>query len=164
MPGADHMLAQPLKRSSASRIRSNETFELAKKREKIFCFGVCGCVEERISLRCRQVTHKVPKTMENLFVLQFPSWDGSFRHGEMEIWLCLYFHVTRYIGADFVEKSRQKLQRSEKEHFFAKGALIRKNIFQIQRINAIRGRCSSSGVLRDIPSNFTRGVKRRIVL
>ena len=86
-----------------------------KKRDKTCsvwgCVGVwvCGCVGERISLRCRQVESKVPKTVKNLFVLQFCSWDGSFRHGEMKIWLCLYFqHVTRYIGTDFVEESRQK--------------------------------------------------------
>ena len=42
IPGADYILAQPLKRCSASRIRPNETFELAKKRQNILCFGVCG--------------------------------------------------------------------------------------------------------------------------
>ena len=120
---------------------------------------VCGCVEERISLRCHQVTSKVPKIVKNLLVLQFCSWDGSFGHGEMKIWLCLYFqHVTRYIGTDFVEESRRKMQRSGKETFLAKGALIGKSIFRIQPINAVHGRCSSSGVLRDIPSNFTRSV------
>ena len=35
-------LAQPLKHCSASRIKPNETFELAKKRQKILCFGMCG--------------------------------------------------------------------------------------------------------------------------
>ena len=163
VPGADHILAQPLKRCNASRIKPNETFELAKKRQNILCVGGGG--RERISLRCCQVTHKVPKTVKYLFVLQFCSWDGSFRHGEMKIWLCLYFqHVTRYIGTDFVEESRQKMQRSEEEHFLVKGALIGKSMFQTQPINAVHGRCSSSGVLRDIPSNFTRSVRRRIVL
>ena len=119
---------------------------------------------ERISLRCRQVTSKVPKTMKNLFPLQFCSWDGSFRHGEVRIWLCLYFqHVTRYIGTDFVEESRQNA-KIRKGAFFAKGALIGKSIFQIQRVNAVHGRCPSSGVLRDIPSRFTQSVRRRIVI
>ena len=135
---------------------------LQKRKEK---FSVLGCVGGEISFRCRQVTSKVPKTVKNLFVLQFCSWGGSFRHGEMKIWLCLYFqHVTRYFGTDFVEESRRKMQRSEKEHFFAKSAVIGKSIFQIQRVNAVHGRCSSSSVLRDIPSNFTRSVRRRIVL
>ena len=120
---------------------------------------------ERFSLRCRQVTRKVPKTVKNLFVRQFCSWDGSFRHGEMKIWLCLYFqHVTRYIGTDFVEESRQKCKDQKRSIFFAKGALIGKSIFQIQRINAVHGRCSSSNVLRDFPPNFTRSIRRRIVL
>ena len=38
----------------------------SKKRKNILCFGVCGCVEERIFLLC-QVTHKAPKTVKNLF-------------------------------------------------------------------------------------------------
>ena len=42
VPGADHILAQPLKRWSASRIKPNETFELAKKTQNILCCGVCG--------------------------------------------------------------------------------------------------------------------------
>ena len=164
-PGADHILAQPLKRCSASRVKPNETFELAQKKHNILCLECAGCAEERISSRCRQVTSKVPKTVKNLFVLQFCSWDGSFRHGEMKIWLCLYFqHVTRYIGTDFVEESRQKCKDQKRSIFFAKGALRGRSVFQTQRINAVHGRCSSSGVLRHIPSNFTRSVRRRIVL
>ena len=82
-----------------------------------------GGGRERTSLRCRQV----PKAVKDFFVLQFCSWDGSFRHGEMKIWLCLYFqHVTRYIGTDFVEEGRQKMQRSENEHFFREGCCDRK--------------------------------------
>ena len=95
-----------------------------QKRQNIFCFG--GGRGERISLRCRQVTSKVPKTMKNLFVLQFCSWDGSFGHGEVKIWLCLYFqHVTRYIGTDLKEESRQNMQRSEGEYLFREGCFDR---------------------------------------
>ena len=127
--------------------------------------GCAGCVGERISVRCHQVTSKVPKTVKNLCVLQFCSWDGSFRHGEMKIWLCLYFqHVTRYIGTTLWKKADKKCKDQKKSIFLAKGALVGKSIFQIQRINAVRGRCSSSGVLRHIPSHFTRSVRRRIVL
>ena len=72
-------------------------------------------------------------------VLQFWSWDRSFRHGEMRIWLCLYFqHVTRYIGTDFVEESRQNMQRSEKEHFFREGCFYRKEYLS----NTADKRCS----------------------
>ena len=49
IPGADHILAQTLKRCSASRIKPNETSELAKKRQNILLFQgvktyfVLGC-------------------------------------------------------------------------------------------------------------------------
>ena len=39
--GGDHILAQPLKRCTASRVKPNETFELAKKRQNFLRFGVC---------------------------------------------------------------------------------------------------------------------------
>ena len=147
IPGADLTLAQPLKRCSAPRIKPNKTFKLARK-TKHFLFwdvkthtvlGCAGCVEERISSRCGKVTHKVPKTVKNLFVLQFCSWDGSFRHAEMKIWLCLYFqHVTRYIGTDFVEESRQNMQRLEEEHLFREGCCDRNENIS----NTANKRCS----------------------
>ena len=85
----------------------------------LFCGGGG---EERISLRCRQVTSKASKTVKNVFVLQFCSWDGSFRHGEMKTWLCLYFqHVTRHIGTDFVEESRQKCKDQKRSIFWWRG-------------------------------------------
>ena len=124
IPNADHILAQPLKRCSASRIKPNETFKLAKKRPNILCFGVRG---RRISLRCRQVTSKVPKTVEKSLYPTVLELRWSFRHDKMKIWLYLYFqHVMRYIGTDFVQESRQKMQRSEEEHFFREGCFDRK--------------------------------------
>ena len=152
LPDADHMLAQPLKRCNASRIKPNETFDLAKKRQNIALFGGGeGCGRKNFFTLSPSYKQS-PKKRENLFVLQFCSWDGSFRHDEMKMWLCLYFqHVTRYIGTEFVEESRHRMQRSEEEHVFTKGALIGKSIFQIQWINAVHGTCSSSGVLRHIP-------------
>ena len=162
VPGADHTLAQPSKRYSASRIKPNETFELATKRQKILCFG---CEVREVLYFVAKLQSKSQKTVKNLFVLQFCSWDGSFRYGEMKIWLCLYFqHVTKYIETNFVEESRQKMQRSEEEHFFAKVALVGKSVFQTQRINAVHGRCSSFGVLPDIPLNFTNGIRRWTLL
>ena len=112
---------------------------LQKKDKAYSVLGCVGCAGERISLGCRQVKSKVPKIMKNLLVLQFCSWNGSFRHGEMKIWLCLYFqHVTRYIGTGFVEESRQKMQRSEEEHFFREGWCDRKEYIS----NAANKRCS----------------------
>ena len=62
------------------------------------------------------------------------------------------------------KKVDEKCKDQKRSILFAKGALIGKNIFQIQRLNAVYGRYSSSSVLRDIPSNFTLNVRRRIVL
>ena len=102
---------------------------LPKRDKKYSVRGVWGVREKGFLFVV--VMRKVPKTGKNIFVLQFCSWDGSFRYDEMKIWLCLYFqHDTRYIGTDFVEESRQKMQRSEKEHLFAKGALIRRVYFK----------------------------------
>ena len=57
----------------------------------------------------------------------------------MKIWLCLYFqHVKRYIGTDFVEESRQKMQRSEEEHCFREGCFDRKEYIS----NTANKRCS----------------------
>ena len=47
VPRADQMLAQPLKRCSASDIKSNETFEVAKKRQNFLCFWGCAGVREK---------------------------------------------------------------------------------------------------------------------
>ena len=63
--------------------------------------------------------------------------------------MTLYFqHDTRYIGTDFVGESRQKMQRLEEEHFFAKSALIGKNISNTANKRCSRQvlqlRCSSS--------------------
>ena len=131
------------------------------KREKTF--SVLGCVgvrEKEFPYVVAKLHTKSQKRWKISLCLQFCSWNGSSRHGEIKIWLCLYFqHVTRYIEADFVEESRQKMQRSEEEHFFAKSAVTGKSIFQIQRTNAVHVRCSSSGVLCHIPSNFTRSVR-----
>ena len=115
---------------------------ICKKETKHTLFGGGRGAGERVSLGCRQVTRKVPKTVKNLFLLQFRSWDGSFRHGEMKISICLYFqHVTRYIVSDFVEE------------YISNSAN-----------NAFHGRCSSPGVLHEIPSNYTCSVRRQILL
>ena len=107
-----------------------------QKRDKILCFGVCG---RKTFFTLSPSYKQSPKTVKHLFVLQFWSWDGSFGHGEMKIWLCLYFqHVTRYIGTDFVEESRQKMQRSEEEHVFREGCFGRKEYIS----NTANKRCS----------------------
>ena len=130
-------LTHPFKRCSASRIKPHETFELAKKRQNILCFGV----------------------------LQFCSRNGSFRHGEVKIWLFVFLTCYKIHWNWFCGRKQTKNAKIRKGAFlFAKGALTGKSIFQEQQINAVYGRCFSSSVLRDIPSNFTRSVRRRISL
>ena len=82
IPGAAHILAQPLKRCSVSRTKLNETSELAKKRHNIFCFGVCGCVGVRVCGR------------KNFFTLS-PSYMQSPKNREK--CLCLTVLELRWV-------------------------------------------------------------------
>ena len=137
-----------------------------QKRDKTFSvLGCAGCVEERISLCCRQVTSKVPKTVKNLFSCSFAVEMG---HLDMVRWkydsVCIFSMLRDTLELILWKKADKKCKDQKRSIFFAKGALIRKSIFQTQRINAVHGRCSSSNVLRHIPSNLTRSVRRRIVL
>ena len=162
IPGADHVLAQSLQRCGASHIDPNETLELAKKRQNILCFGVCG----RMNFFTLSPSYKQsPKNREKSLcstVLQL-RWVISTWWDE-NVTLCVFSACYEIHWDSFCGRKQTKMQRSEEEPFFVKGALVGKSIFQIQRIKAVHGTCSSSDVLRDIPSNFTRGVRRRIVL
>ena len=135
LPSADHILAQPLKRCCASRIKLNKTFEFEKKETKHTLFtkntpflGVWVCRRKNFFTLSSNYAQS-PKKSRNLFVLQFCSWSGSFWHDEMRIWLCLYFqHVTRYIGTDFVEEADKKC-KDQKRSLFRKGWFDRKVYF-----------------------------------
>ena len=123
IPGAHHILVQPLKRYSASRIKPNGTFELAKKRQNIPCFGVCGVREKEFLHVVAKLRTKSQKPWKISVSYSLIIGMGHF---DMVRWKydCLYFqHVRRYIETDFVEESRQKMHRSEEEHFFQKGVL-----------------------------------------
>ena len=92
---------------------------ICKKRQNILCFGVCG----RQNFFTLSPSYTLsPKNLEKSLSPTVLELGWVIRNDEMKIWLCLYFqHVTRYIRTDFVEESRQKMQRSEEEHFFRKG-------------------------------------------
>ena len=165
IPGVDHILAQPLKRCSASRIKLNETCELAKNRQYTLCFGVCGCVGERISSSCRQITRKVPKTVKISLSYSCAVEMGHFDMVRWKYDSVGIFSMLRDTSELILWKKADKKCKDQKRSiFFAKGALIGQSVFQIQRVNAVHGRCSCSGVLGDIPSTFTCGVRRRVVL
>ena len=134
-----------------------------QKRDKT-C-SVLECAGGRISLRCRQVTSKVPKNREKSLcptVLQLRWVISTWWDENMTLFVfsaCYEIHWNWFCGRKKTKKAKIRWGA-----FFAKGALIGKSISQILWINAVHGRCSSSGVLRDIPSNFTHSVRRRIVL
>ena len=146
------------------RKRSN----LQKRRQNILCFGVWthtlfwGVKTYSVLwsvVRCRQVTHKVPKIVKNLCptVLQLKWVISTWWEKNLTVSI---FSMLR----DTLELILWKKADRKWRIFFAKGALIGKSIFQIQRINAVHGRCSNFGVLGNVPSNSTRSVRRRIVL
>ena len=136
---------------------------LQKKRQKILGFGACW--RKNFFTLSPSYNAKSPKPSTISFFLQFCSWDGSFRHGEMKIWVCLYFTACYEIHWNwFCGRKQTKNAKIRKGAFFREGCFDRKSRFQTQRINPVHGRCSSSGVLRDIPPNFTLRVRRLIVL
>ena len=151
-------------RGEASRVKPNETFELAKKKQKIH--SVLGCV----GVRKKGFIFVVAKLHANfqkpwkISVLQLCSWDGFFRHDEMKITLCISSMSRGTLELILWKKEDKKCKDQKRSIFLTKGVVIGKNISQIQRINTVHSKCSSSGVLRDIPSNLTRSVRRRIVL
>ena len=152
---------------------------LPKEDETQLCFGVwkhtlfwgvkthsvLGCTRERICLRCRQVTSKVPKPWK--ISLSY-SFAVEMAHFDRVRWkydsVCILSMLRGTLELILWKKADKKCKDQKRRIFFAKGVLIWKNIFQTQRKNAVRGKCSRSGVLYHIPSNFTLGVRRRMVL
>ena len=156
IPGADHILAQPVKRCRASRIKPNETFELAKKRKKnIIHFGVCGRKNFFMSSpSCKQSPKSGEKSLcPTVLALKWVIstwWDGNMTL--LVFSACYEIHWNWFCG-----RKQTKNAKIRKGAFFSqKSVLIGRIIFQVQRINAVHGRCSSSGVLRHISSNCTR--------
>ena len=78
--------------------------------------------------------------------------------------VCIFNMLRDTLELILWKKADKKCKDQKRSIVFAKGAVIEKSVFQTQRISAVHGRCSSSGVLRDTPSNFTRSVRRRTVL
>ena len=159
------MLAQPLKQCSASRIKLNETFELAKKRENIAQFEGGGARKKEflhVVARLRAQSQKSWKiSLSYSFAVEMGHFD-MVRWKDDSVYIFSMLRDT--LELILWKKADKKCKDQKRGIFFAKGALIGKSVFQTQRINAVHGRCSSSGVLRHIPSNFTRSVGRRIVL
>ena len=111
---------------------------LSKKRQNMLCFGVCGCVGERISVLCRQVTSKVPKAVKNLcpLVLELRWAISTWWEENMTLFV---FSACYEVNWNWVcGRSRQKMQRSEKEHLFREGCFDGKEYIS----NTPNKRCS----------------------
>ena len=163
IPDADHVLAQPSKRCSASRVKPNETFELATKRQNTLCLE--GGREKEFLHVVAKLQAKSQKPWKIPLSYSFAVEMGHF---DMVRWrylsVCIFSMLRDTLELILWKKADKKCKDQKKSMFFAKGALIGERIFQMWRINAVHGRCSSFGVLRHIPSNFKRSIRRRIVL
>ena len=128
-----------------------------QKRDKPY--SVLGCVGVREKPWSPKIREKSPcPTVLQLEWVISTRWDENMTLFVFSA--CYEIHWNSFCG----RKQTKNAKIRKGEFLFAKGALIGKSIFQTQPINAVHGRCSSSGVLGDIPSNFTRSVRRRIVL
>ena len=137
IPGVDHIVAQPLKPCSASLIEPKETFVLAKKRQNILCFGAC---EERISLRCRQVTSKVSKSWKSHrpTVLQLRWVISTWWDENVTLFVfpaCYEIHWNWFCGRKITDRKYKDQKRSI---LFRKGCFDRKEYVS----NTTNKRCS----------------------
>ena len=133
-----------------------------KNWQNMLCFGMCGRKNLQVVAKLQAKFQKPSKiSLPDSFRVEMAHFDiVRWKYDSVRIFSMLRDTLELILW----KKAGKKMQRFEEEHFFAKSALIGKSIFQIQRIKAVHGRYSSSGVLHDIPSNFTRSVRRRIVL
>ena len=108
-----------MKRSNVQK-RDKHTLVLGCKNTLLFW----GVRERRFLHVVAELQTKSQKPGKNFFVLQFCSWNGSFRHGEMKIWLCLYFqHVTGIHWDWFCGRKQTKNAKIRKGAFFSRRVL-----------------------------------------
>ena len=151
--------------SAASCIKPNKTLELATKRQNILCFGgVWGVLKKWFLNVVVKLRAKYQKPWRISFFYSFAVEKCYF---DLVKWKCdsvCIFNMSRDTLEMILWKKADKKCKDQKRSILCvKGALLGKSIFQTQRVNAVHGRCSSSGVLCDVPSNFTRSVRRRDV-
>ena len=135
-----------------------------QKRDKTYSVsGVCGRMG--FSTLSPSYTQSPKKPWKISLSYSFAVGRGHF---DMMRWKydsgCIFSMLRDTLELILWKKADKKCKVQNRINFFAKGALIGKNINPTQRINAVHGRCPSSGVLRHISSNFTRSGRRRIVL
>ena len=137
---------------------------LQKETKHTLFWGVWEC-KRKNSLLIAKLQAKSQKPWKVSLSYSFGVGMG---HLDMVRWkydsVCTFSMLRGTLELSLWKKADKICKDQKRSIFFTKGALIGKSIFQTQRINAVHGRCFSSGVLRDIPSNFTRSLRRRIVL
>ena len=96
--------------------------------------SVLGCAREGISLPCRQITRKVPKTVKTSLSYSFGVVMGHF---DMVRWkydsVCISSMSRNTLELILWKKADEKCKDQRRSFFFAKGALIGKSMFQVQR-------------------------------
>ena len=135
-----------------------------QKRDKTFLFWRGGGKKEFLHVVAK-LQAKSQKPWKSLCptVLQLGWVISTWWDENMTLFVfsaCYEMHWNWFCG----RKQTKNAKDQKRSIFFAKGTVIEKSVFQTKRINAVHGWCSSSGVLRHIPSNFTRSVRRWIVL
>ena len=130
-------------------VKANKTLKLVKKRQNILCFEVCRRKNFLFLSPSYEQSFKNREKSHCPTVLQL-RWVPSTRLDE-NMTLFVFQHVTRYIETDFVEESRQKMQRPEKEHFFREGCFDRKEYLS----NTANKRCSRQGLQLRCSSSYS---------
>ena len=128
-------------------------FNLQKRDKNTLCLGGGGG-----SVREKDFLYVVAKSRgksENPRKISLSySFAVEMGHFDMVTWncdsVCIFSMLQDALEPILWKKADKNCKDRKRSIFFAKVALIGKSIFQIQRINAVHGRCSSSDVLRDI--------------
>ena len=112
-----------------------------QKRDKThFALGVCGVCGRKNFFTLSSNHAQSPKKSWKIFLSY--NFGVGMGHFDVVRWkcdsVCIFSMLRDTLKLIFLEKSRQKMQRSEEEHFFAKGGFDRKEDIS----NTANKRCS----------------------
>ena len=138
LPGADHILAQPLKRCSASRIKPNERFELAKKRQNILCLRCLGVQEKRFLYVVAKLRVKSQKPWNISLSYSFGVKMGHFAMVRWKYDSVCIFSMLRDTLELICGRKQTKNAKIRRGAFFREGCFDRKECIS----NTANKRCS----------------------
>ena len=133
--GADHILAQPLKRCSASCIKLNETFEFSKKRQNILCWKGGGGRKVLFTLSpsyAQSPKHR-EKSLSYSFAVEMGHFDMVRCKYDSVCSACSEIHWNWFCG-----RKQTKNAEIRKGAFFGEGCFDRKEYIS----NTANKRCS----------------------